>query len=674
MVQAWGRQFPQCSLVILGAGPPCQGVSGLNADRKGALRDRRSCLFSHVPRVRGLLQRCMPWAPVNSLMESVASMDEADRDTMSAAVETQPYECDAAGATWCHRPRLYWLTWDIVAMDGLVLDGHKVHLSGTQPLNEVIRAGWIKVDQASAFPTFTTSRPRSHAGRKPAGVKQCSLEELRRWHEDQFRFPPYQYRECHSLVNRRGELRLPDVQERELMLGFPLNYTENCLPKSDRKGVVHADTRLTLLGNTWSVPVVAVLLSQLFSLLGWIQPLTVQQILDTCRAGCHTLAQGRLVRLPLNMSRSPGSGNPEALPQRLGNLLSIKGEDILLSTPTTQLHKFHRLRATVPGRLWKWRVVAGWRWRHGDEHINALEMRAILTTLRWRLEHQHQYATRFIHLTDSLVCLHAVCRGRSSSRKLRRTMAKLNAMVLVANVQPDRAAQRRRLGTLRELTVQPATRRRYTLATRGFFDYLESAQVELPRQKSKLDGLLSDYIEYLWSSGAGRAQACDTVAGLQDLQPELRGLLQGSWRLLKTWSVNEVPNRAPPLPQHVVHAMVGWALFKGRNSFAVSLMVGFYCMLRTGEVLTLRSSHIMATRHDSQVIISLGFTKGGKRQGAAESVILGFEGAVQLVKQWKTVVSASTPLVPSSPKWRKLFAQCLTELKLDEYQFRPYIR
>ena len=47
-VQRWACQFSQASLVLIGAGPPCQGVSGLNADRRGALRDHRQapCSFT----------------------------------------------------------------------------------------------------------------------------------------------------------------------------------------------------------------------------------------------------------------------------------------------------------------------------------------------------------------------------------------------------------------------------------------------------------------------------------------------------------------------------------------------------------------------------------------------------------------------------------------------------
>ena len=101
VVKSWACQFSQVSVVLLGAGPPCQGVSGLNADRRGALRDHRSSLFPHVERIACLLKRHFPWAQVRQLMESVASMDEADRVVMSQSVGTTPVHIDASGLTGC---------------------------------------------------------------------------------------------------------------------------------------------------------------------------------------------------------------------------------------------------------------------------------------------------------------------------------------------------------------------------------------------------------------------------------------------------------------------------------------------------------------------------------------------------------------------------------------------
>lgn len=87
MVHQFAAQYSQVSLVLLGAGPPCQGVSGLNADRKGALRDERSSLFSHVRRIKDLFAAHFPWCQVHCLMESVASMDEVDRGLWVRTVE-----------------------------------------------------------------------------------------------------------------------------------------------------------------------------------------------------------------------------------------------------------------------------------------------------------------------------------------------------------------------------------------------------------------------------------------------------------------------------------------------------------------------------------------------------------------------------------------------------------
>lgn len=236
----------------------------------------------------------------------------------------------------------------------------------------------------------------------------------------------------------------------------------------------------------------------------------------------------------------------------------------------------------------------------------------------------------------------------------------------------ERAKMRRELGTLKSLTVQPATKRRYDKASEQFFSFLKTEGLLLPTRKDQLDPLVCEYVEHLWATGAGRGQANDTVAALQNLQPSLRGHLTGAWRLLKTWSVNEIPHRAPPLPEQVVHAMAGWAFFKGHYTFGVSLVVGFYTMLRSGELMGLQSAHVMCSVKERQALISLGLTKSGKRQGAAESVVLGVESAFKLLQQWKSVATPATPFCTSPHKWRALFSESLEALKLTSFQFRPY--
>lgn len=441
MVREWARSYSQASVVLIGAGPPCQGVSGLNSDRKGALKDERSRLFVHVPRITELVRRVFVWCQVYTLMESVASMDDADRNQMSQAMGTEPWRCDAGTMTWCHRPRLYWLTWELTGMEGAVLhssrDPREVCLHANQDLESVCQEGWIKIDPTRAFPTFTTSRPRDQPGRKPAGLSQCTEEELGRWKADLHRFPPYQYANHNLLVGTNNQVRMPSVEEKEYCMGFPVGYTANCVIKRERTNTTqHKDIRHSLIGNSWSVPVVAWLLSQLFGRLGLCPLYNPQELVDMLAPAGQTFLQSRLWRAPLRPMRGSPVDLSVSLVQKLANLVSVKGEDLLLTTPSSQLCKYHRLRASIPSRLWKWRIVTGWRWRGSKEHINALELRAVLTTLKWRLQHRRHGGHRFLHLVDSLVVLHCLSRGRSSSRKLRPTLSKINALLLCTASQP----------------------------------------------------------------------------------------------------------------------------------------------------------------------------------------------------------------------------------------------
>ena len=80
--------------------------------------------------------------------------------------------------------------------------------------------------------------------------------------------------------------------------------------------------------------------------------------------------------------------------------------------------------------------MAGWQ-RGGDpEHINVLEARAVLTTVKRRVSQHKQTNIRCVHLVDNLVVLHALTRGRSSSRKMRRTMMRISAYLLASGLQP----------------------------------------------------------------------------------------------------------------------------------------------------------------------------------------------------------------------------------------------
>ena len=444
MVVGWSCKFSNVGVVVVAGGPPCQGVSGLNSERKGALRDARSSLFPHVRRVYGLCRRHFKWAQVHYLMESVFSMDPDDRYVMSESIGSLPWVVDSLGIALCRRPRLYWISWELQDGEGVEIHppeddtfyGYgEVKLKTALEENEYLKSG-CSLNSQEGLPTFTTSRPRTTPGNRPAGKWQCSEAELAHWESDQFRYPPYQYRWKH-LVADAGESRLPTIGEKEVIMGFPLHYTATCLPKSKQQGSAYLDCRHTLIGNTWSVQVVTWLLANLFNPLGLTPIRSLSQVVGQLTPGRSSCLRGYLARPPIRVPRGPGLPDSHAiLARKLSSFVSIKGEDILLQSPTEGTLKFHRLRTGVPAKLWRWRVIAGWRWKFRQAHINELELRAVLTTLAWRLERRRQFSTRFVHLVDSLVVLHCLSRGRSSARKLRHPLSQINSLLLAADVHP----------------------------------------------------------------------------------------------------------------------------------------------------------------------------------------------------------------------------------------------
>ena len=294
---------------------------------------------------------------------------------------------------------------------------------------DFLEAGWKRVKEISPFPTFTTARPSATPGRKPAGLQLCPQDAVARWKADSHRFPPYQYRAENCVTNANGDIRVPSSREHGVILGFPLDYIRRCMPKGQEGSQEHNDCRLRLLGNGWSVPVVCVLLCSVLRLLGWIPALNIQGIMDRLTPGCASDLTGMLMRPPL---RHDARETQPGLVRKLLGQVSIKAEDILLQMGSDVPARYHRLRASLPSKLWRWRDVIGWRWKGDPEHINALELRAVKTNLIRRIKELREGPVRFVHLIDSLVVLHALSTGRSSSRKLRRTLARIGALLLAS--------------------------------------------------------------------------------------------------------------------------------------------------------------------------------------------------------------------------------------------------
>jgi hypothetical protein len=80
-----------------------------------------------------------------------------------------------------------------------------------------------------------------------------------------------------------------------------------------------------------------------------------------------------------------------------------------------------------------WRTIVSSAWRR-EEHINCLELRALNTAVRWTLSFPDSIRSRLVVLTDSMVVLGAVTKGRSSSPDLLRRLRSLSSLLLASGL------------------------------------------------------------------------------------------------------------------------------------------------------------------------------------------------------------------------------------------------
>ena len=228
------------------------------------------------------------------------------------------------------------------------------------------------------------------------------------------------------------------------------------------------------------------------------------------------------------------------------------------------------------------------------------------------------------------------------------------------------------MGRLADNVVSAPVLARYTARVDAFVSW-QGSEWEVPVDHSDMDQTVMEYIEMLWSEVEPKSYASDLVAGLQHFRRLLRRQLNGGWRLLGARAKAELPARAPPLPKLVAIGLAGYVAALHRFDVGVLWLVGFHCVLRSGEMFNLRAQDVAFGPDRTTAVLSLGFTKTGKRQGAQESVTVSDAVVVRALWQLVQQRRPSEPLARlSSPGQRALFKQACRELGLEEHCFALY--
>ena len=162
----------------------------------------------------------------------------------------------------------------------------------------------------------------------------------------------------------------------------------------------------------------------------------------------------------------------------------------------------------------------------------------------------------------------------------------------------------------------------------------------------------------------------DLLSALSHKVNGLRGRLAGAWRLHAAWGRLELPLRAWPLSPSQAMALAWVCTSWGLPDIALTLLIQFDGVLRTGEAF-------MATKADfrwngrNSAFLSLHRTKGSSRKGSPEGVSLESPLVLALLYDWFFVQKRPQLLEHSPAQFRYYFSESVRECHLEGH-FRPY--
>ena len=231
------KKVPEASGIVVGGGSPCQGLSRLSS-RRQHLADERSQLFYEASRIFREVEEVAAekklW--VLKLLENVIA-DSADIKEMSRELKMKPVMVDAQYLSRARRPRLFWLSVEPGPEDDVGVILHRdytqlVYKAKEEPLELFLQPNceWeagLRSEKAR-FPTFTRSIPRARPPPDPAGLSETGPAGVARWEADQFRYPPYTYKDEYMVLTPECALRPLVAEERRSSWDTNQATRQNC--------------------------------------------------------------------------------------------------------------------------------------------------------------------------------------------------------------------------------------------------------------------------------------------------------------------------------------------------------------------------------------------------------------------------------------------------------------
>ena len=442
VVQDWSLKYLDVTEIHVWGGWPCVDLSRVKAGRLN-LEGPQSSLFWEIPRVLKTLREVFgSQVIIRYVFENVASMDESAAEQISEEIGSVPYRFDCADAGYC---------WTSETVEGCLPDvfvenkrywKDVVAEAVYPPTKDWITPGyqWEGEEVGAIFPTCLKSIPRSSPPPKPAGLNKTDHATRKRWSDDSYRYPPYQY-DWKFLLTTNKTWRLLNATEKELLLGYGLGHTALCwsASKSKQNQVGFSDCRHKLLGDSFSC--YSFVIMAVACCRGFLPQLTYEHLVNRMGLApgfcAHIRSRAPLSRMLAYGSGDRGTTNLEGGINSLNRMMLRKtnhtGSDIcILSGEICSSKAFPR--QSVESCWWTWKRGFTTTWK-GKSHINVLELETVLLGIKFQVQRYGATDMRIFQLCDSYVCMSVVSKGRSSSKQLTRVLNQISAYLLAHGLQ-----------------------------------------------------------------------------------------------------------------------------------------------------------------------------------------------------------------------------------------------
>ena len=215
-----------------------------------------------------------------------------------------------------------------------------------------------------------------------------------------------------------------------------------------------------------------------------------------------------------------------------------------------------------------------------------------------------------------------------------------------------------------------ATIKKYRKAVADFYDWCH-AHGENPKNFVDLDEALADYFQWLYeqNAGAGKTKAKDALYGVQLFLPRAQGKLLTASKIAARWSKLAGTQSYPPLTWELTVLIAVQIARHARADLALATLLGFNCLLRVGELMSLRREDV-AFPTDARMgaeyrvtTLAIRVAKTGKNQ----SVVVTDPDVLALLRARVAATPKGALLFQSGASgFRALFKRVCAELGLSE--------